>query len=325
MREIAFIKQNKEKWLEFEQAISGKEKKNPDDLASLYIQLINDLAFAQTYYPKSKAVVYLNNLAVQTYQMIYKTRRHEKNRLIQFFKTDVPLTVYNNRRYVLYAFVLFFFFLFVGVFSATQESDFLRFVIGDDYVDMTLENIEKGNPVAVYKMGSSWGSAIGITLNNLNVGAKEFILGITGGLGTAYVLFKNTMMLGAFQYFFYEHNVFWASVRGIWIHGAMEIFGMVIEAAAGFVIGAGILFPKTFSRVESLKRGFKNGLIIWFSTIPFTIAAGMLEGFITRYSPDMPIALNIFIILFTLGVISWYYLIYPYRVHKRMMQEIQAS
>lgn len=132
-------------------------------------------------------------------------------------------------------------------------------------------------------------------------------------------------MLGAFQYFFYEHNVFWASVRGIWIHGAMEIFGMVIEAAAGFVIGAGILFPKTFSRVESLKRGFKNGLIIWFSTIPFTIAAGMLEGFITRYSPDMPIALNIFIILFTLGVISWYYLIYPYRVHKRMMQEIQAS
>ena len=33
------------------------------------------------------------------------------------------------------------------------------------------------------------------------------------------------IMLGAFQYFFFKHGVFWESVRGIWIHGAMEIFG----------------------------------------------------------------------------------------------------
>ena len=44
MREAAFIKQNKEKWLEFEQAIFGKAKKNPDELASLYIHLVNDLS-----------------------------------------------------------------------------------------------------------------------------------------------------------------------------------------------------------------------------------------------------------------------------------------
>jgi hypothetical protein len=54
MREVAFIKQNKEKWLEFEQAIFGKAKKNPDELANLYIHLMNDLSYAQTYYPKSK-------------------------------------------------------------------------------------------------------------------------------------------------------------------------------------------------------------------------------------------------------------------------------
>ena len=71
MREIAFIKQNKEKWLEFEQAIFGKTKKNPDDLANLYIHLVNDLSYAQTYYPKSKTVVYLNHLASQIYQKIY--------------------------------------------------------------------------------------------------------------------------------------------------------------------------------------------------------------------------------------------------------------
>jgi len=317
MREVAFIKQNKEKWLEFEQAIFGKAKKNPDELASLYIHLINDLSYAQTYYPKSKTVIYLNHLASITYQKIYKTKREKTNRIVHFFKTEVPLIVYENRRYVLYAFLLFFIFTAIGVISAAKDDAFTRLIVGDDYVNMTLENIEKGNPVAVYKSGSNWGSAIGITLNNLRVGALSFAAGIFGGVGTVYILFKNSVMLGSFQYFFYERGVFWASVRGIWIHGCMEIFAIVIEAAAGLIFGAALLFPKTFSRVASLKRGFKNGLKIWFSTIPFTIAAGMLEGFVTRYSPVMPRVLNVFIILFTLAVISYYYLIYPYIVNKK--------
>ena len=75
MREITFIKQNKEKWLEIEQVIDGKVKKNPDDLSSLYINLVNDLSFAQTYYPKSKTTVYLNHLASLIFQRIYKTKR----------------------------------------------------------------------------------------------------------------------------------------------------------------------------------------------------------------------------------------------------------
>jgi len=320
MREVAFIKQNKEKWLEFEQAIFGKAKKNPDELASLYIHLVNDLSYAQTYYPKSKSVIYLNNLAALTYQKIYKTKREESNRLVYFFKTEVPLIVYQNRRYILYSFLLFFVFTAVGVLSAMHDVNFVRLIMGDDYVNMTLENIEKGNPVAVYKGGQGWSSAVGITLNNLKVGTVSFLLGLFAGIGTAYSLFQNSVMLGSFQYFFYEHKVFWTSVRGIWLHGSMEIFAMIIEAAAGFIFGAGILFPKTYSRITSLKNGFKNGLKIWASTLPFTFAAGMIEGFLTRYSMDMPIALSIFIILFTLGAITYYYLIYPFIVNKKYRQ-----
>ncbi|AWH86758.1 hypothetical protein HYN59_17305 [Flavobacterium album] len=321
MREVAFIKQNKEKWLEFEQAIFGKAKKNPDELASLYIHLVNDLSYAQTYYPKSKTVVYLNHLASITYQKIYKTKREETNRLVHFFKTEVPLIVYQNRRYVLYAFLMFFIFLGIGVISAMNDDSFVRLIMGDDYVNMTLENIEKGNAVAVYKSGSNWGSAFGITLNNLKVGLFSFIMGVFGGFGTAYVLFQNSLMLGAFQYFFYERGVFWESVRGIWIHGSMEIFGMVIEAAAGLIFGAGILFPRTYSRLTSMKMGFKNGLKIVLSTMPFTFAAGMLEGFVTRYAPDMPRILNVFIILFTLSLISFYYLVYPFIVNRKIKNQ----
>jgi uncharacterized membrane protein SpoIIM required for sporulation len=317
MREIAFIKQNKEKWLEFEQAIFGKAKKNPDEMASLYIHLVNDLSYAQTYYPKSKTVIYLNYLASLIYQKIYKTKRTETNRLVYFFKTEVPLLVYQYRRYLIYAFVLFFATVALGVVSAKYDSNFVRLILGDGYVNETLQNIKEGNPVAIYKSGSNWGSFVGITFNNIYVGMQCYILGIFAGLGTLYVALQNGIMLGSFQYFFYEQGVFWKSVRGIWIHGSMEIFAIVIETAAGFILGASILFPRTFSRMNSFKIGFKNSFKILLSTFPFTIAAGFLEGFITRYSIDMPNWLSSFIILFTLAVISFYYLVYPFIVNKK--------
>jgi len=318
MREVAFIKQNKQKWLDFEEAIFGKSKKNPDEIASLYIHLINDLSYAQTYYPKSKTVVYLNYLASNIYQKIYKTKREEKNRLIYFFKTEVPLLVYKYRRYLLYAFVLFFASVTIGVVSAKYDENFIRLILGDGYVNMTLENIKDGNPVAVYKSGSNWGGFIGITLNNLYVGVRCFIYGIFGGIGTFLVLIQNSIMLGSFQYFFYKEGVFSQSIRGIWLHGSMEIFGMVIEAACGFILGASILFPRTFSRLNSFKIGMKDGLKIFLSTVPFTIAAGFIEGFVTRYAIEMPQWLNIIIIFGTLFLISYYFLVYPTIVHKKI-------
>ena len=322
MREVAFIKQNKEKWLEFEQAIFGKAKKNPDEMASLYIHLVNDLSYAQTYYPKSKTVVYLNYLASQIYQKIYKTKRTEQNRLIYFFSTEVPLIVYQYRRYLVYAFVLFFACTAIGVISAKYDTDFVRLIMGDDYVNMTLENIEEGNPVAVYKSGSNWGGFIAITMNNLYVGLRCFLFGVFGGIGTFWIMLQNCIMLGSFQYFFYQEGVFWESVQGIWIHGSMEIFAIVIEAAAGFILGASILFPKTSSRMASFKMGFKDGLKIFLSTMPFTIAAGFLEGFVTRYSLEMPNWLNVVIILSTLSMISFYFLVFPFIVHSKMKNQL---
>ncbi|WP_264551766.1 stage II sporulation protein M [Flavobacterium sp. N2038] len=320
MREVAFIKQNKEKWLEFELAIFGKAKKNPDELANLYIQMMNDLSYAQTYYPKSKTVIYLNHLASQIYQKIYKTKRTEKNTVLEFFLTDVPLLVYEYRRYLMYSFILFAVTVSIGVVSAKYDPTFVRLILGNDYVNMTLENIKKGDPMAVYGSGSNWGSFIGITMNNLYVGAKCYFFGIFAGIGTFFIFLNNCIMLGSFQYFFFEQGVFWKSVRGIWIHGSMEIFAIVIETTAGFILGTSMLFPKTFSRLNSFKIGFKNSFKIFLSTFPFTISAGFLEGFITRYSIDMPNWLSSFIILFTLAIISFYYLVYPFIVHKKTQQ-----
>ena len=317
MREIAFINQNKSKWLDFELSLTQKSKHNPDELANLYIQLLNDLSYSQTYYPKSKTTIYLNFLVSQMYRKIYKTRRMEHNRVAFFFRTEVPGLVYQYRKQVLFAFVIFFFFCLLGVLSARYDKTFVRLILGDDYVNMTLKNIDKGDPMAVYKSGNSMGSFIGITMNNIGVASKAFIYGLSGGILTFYIAFQNAIMLGSFQYFFYEQGVFIESLKGIWLHGAMEIFSIIISTAAGFVLAGSILFPKTYSRLYSFKTGVRDSLKIFISIIPFFVVAGFIEGFVTRRSDTMPLWLDILIIVGTLSIISFYYLIYPFIIHKK--------
>lgn len=325
MREVAFIKQNKEKWLGIEQVIQGKIKKNPDDLSSLYINLINDLSFAQTYYPKSNTTVYLNHLSSQIYQKIYKTKRVEENRIMYFFTTEVPLLVFQYRRYLFYAFLFFILFTSMGVVSAIYDKDFANIILGEDYVNMTVENIKKGNAVGVYQSGSTWGSTIGIIFNNIGVGAKLYLYGIFCGVGTLFALLSNSIMLGSFQYFFYEYGALKDSARGIWLHGVFEIFSMVVEAMCGLILGASILFPKTLSRFNSLKIGFKDSFKIFLSTVPFTICAGIIEGYVTRHALKMPLILNIIIILGSLGIIGFYYFVYPFMVNKKINKNIHDA
>ena len=311
MREVAFIKQNKDKWLEVETVLNERKPISPDQMADYYVQLLGDLSFVQTYYPKSNTVTYLNFLVTQIYQKIYKTKRIEKNRLKFFFADYVPTLAYKYRKLIYFSFILFFFFALVGALSAYYEPRYVRAIMGDMYVNMTLENIENGDPMAVYKQGSNWASAIGITFNNIKVAFYCFLFGITAGVMTFSTALQNGVILGAFMYFCYEMGEINAALRALWLHGAMEIFSIVIAIAAGFVLTGGILFPKTYSRMLSFKIAFREGVSLLFGTVPFFIAAGFIEGFITRYYYDMPLWLNLTIILGTLAVITYYFLIYP--------------
>lgn len=314
MREVAFIKQNKEKWLEFEQVISNNTQKSPDEIADLHIKIMNDLSYAQSFYPKSKVVLYLNKLAKTSYGKIYHTKKQDKNTLLDFFLETVPLTVYKHRKYVYISFIFFFLCFFVGLLSTFNDETFARQILGNNYVDETLENIESGDALAIYKSGSNWGTFIGILDNNVRVGLNMFLSGLFAGIGTGFYIIVNGVMVAVFQAFFYQHNTFLDSVKGIWIHGTYEIFAMIIEGAAGYVIGASMLFPGSLDRFQSFKIGLRDAFYIFLSTLPFTFVAAFLEGYVTRFYNQMPTIFCFLIILFCLVSISYYYFVLPYKV-----------
>jgi uncharacterized membrane protein SpoIIM required for sporulation len=320
VREGSFIRKNLEKWKKYQ--YDGAT--DPDEIAGEFTELVDDLGYAKTFYPHSKVTQYLNSLASRVYLGIYKNKKEESSRIIRFWKTELPLVVRKYHREILYAFIIFIGFAIIAAFSAAHDETFVRGVLSDGYVEMTEDNIAKGDPFGVYKSENQVTMFLTIAINNIKVSFLIFVGGFLLSIGTVWFLFTNGVMLGAFQYYFFTKGLGWKSVLVIWIHGTMEISSIIIAGAAGFVLGNSILFPGTHNRLDSLKRGAKDGLKMLIGLVPVFIAAAFLEGFVTRYS-TMPVWLSIFILSASLAFIIWYFVVYPIRLEKKINQSLSQK
>lgn len=315
MRQARFVKINHERWKAFEEIQAKKIKTSPDELGDLFIQLTDDLAYAQTHYPNSEVTEYLNALTGQAHQEIYRNRRESWDRFVQFWITELPLMFYRGRKAVLWSFILFAISVAIGVISTDQDENFSRLVLGDGYVNMTLENIKKGDPMGVYKDEDMLSMFIGIAYNNIRVSLYVFAMGLLTSVGSGYILFKNGVMLGTFQYFFHQHNLLLESASSIWIHGTLEICGIILVGAASMVMGSSILFPGTYSRLESFRRGALTGAKMLMGLIPVFIVAAFLEGYVTRLT-EWPLWAKLVVIGASALFIIWYFIIYPFQLGK---------
>lgn len=174
----------------------------PDQLADAYTELTADLAFAQTHYPRSRITIYLNNLASALHNEIYRNKREKWGRLITFWTQEVPDVMWKERRMLLLSFVIFMISVLVGVVSTLGDESFPRLILGDGYMDMTLENIAKGQPMGVYGQESEANMFLSITLNNIMVSFNVFVSGVLTSFMSGILLFRNGIMIGCFDTFF---------------------------------------------------------------------------------------------------------------------------
>lgn len=315
MRETKFIEQNKEKWEEIEQLMEATDQ-NPEKLNEHFIQVTDDLAHARTFYPNRSVRVYLNYLAQKIFTSIYRGKKTDRNRLINFWKEELPQLVYESRNEFRTALLVFGLAVIIGAISCHFDPKFPRHILGDQYVDMTLENIESGDPMAVYKEKGAFGMSLGIAANNLWVAFLTFVMGAIYAIGTIWILIKNGVMVGAFQYFFVNEGVFWESFLTIWTHGTLEISAIVIAGAAGLTMGRGLVFPGTFSRLKAFQLSARRGLKIMVGIAPIILLAGFIEGYLTRYT-ETPDSIQLGFILVCLAFVLSYFVWYPWYKAKR--------
>ncbi len=320
MKEALFVKQNAEKWKSYEALITD----SPDELAQRFVDITNDLAYAKTFYPKSKTTAYLNGLASVLHQAIYKNKKEEKGRFFSYWKFELPLLFHTYRKQILYSFIFFVLAVSIGVLSAKYDDRMIRLVTSDRYVDMTNENIAKGDPFGVYKQANEFRMFFEIAVNNIFVSFVMFVSGVLFSIGPVFYLLRNGVMLGAFQYYFFSKGLGVESILVIWIHGTLEILSIVVVGGAGLVLGHGLLFPKTYTRLQAFKRSGKDATKIAIGIVPILLLAAFVEGFVTRHT-GMPIWLSISILATSLAFMIWYVIIYPHQLAKKLTIRTQAN
>lgn len=282
MRERQFVEQNKEKWERFEAFAEGRAKPGPEELSELYTRITDDLSYARTYYGRRSIRVYLNNLAQKVYLNLHKQRSDTGHPFVTFWTSDLPLALYRARKELNISLLFFVLSMAIGIVSSIHDPDFPAVILGDEYINMTEENIRQGEPMGVYKKSSEMDMFLAITLNNLLVAFRTFVLGAFFGVGTLIIMLYNGIMVGTFQYFFIERDLFTESFLTIWMHGALEISAIVIAGGAGLTLGRGLLYPGTLPRLQSFQIAARRSLKIMLGLVPVFLAAAFIEGFFTR-------------------------------------------
>lgn len=310
MKEVTFIRQNLDKWRGYETTVESSLS-TPDELADAYIDITSDLAFSQTHYPKSRITLYLNNLASAIHHRIYRNKRERWSRIVTFWTREMPQIMWHARKELCISFLIFVVSALVGALSQWLDPEFSRLILGNSYVDMTLQNIENGTPMAVYGSGSEGSMFFGITINNIMVSFRAFASGLLTSFATGLLLFCNGVMIGAFQTFFAQHGLLWDSFLAVWLHGTIEISAIIVAGAAGIAMGNGWLFPGTYGRLYSFRRGAMKGLKIVIGTVPLFCVAGFIESFLTRHT-EFPDAFRLTVILLSAIFIVYYYIVLPY-------------
>ncbi|MEM7298808.1 MAG: stage II sporulation protein M, partial [Bacteroidota bacterium] len=236
MKQAIFVKLNQDKWTGYEKSLESG-KLTADQLSKMYVHLTEDLAFSKAKYPRTALTAYLNKLSLKIHNLIYKNKPESKGRFVRFWKREVPMEMARASKPMIYSFLIMAVGVLVGVISTANDTTFARLILGDGYVDMTLENIKNGDPMGVYGKMDEWYMFFAITSNNIRVSFIAFIFGFFTSFGTGMILFRNGIMLGVFHYFFVQQGLFDETMLTIWVHGTIEISAIIMGCEAYELMG----------------------------------------------------------------------------------------
>lgn len=278
-----FIEKNSPSWIELKNLTELIDKKGIKQLDSkqlkhylyLFRKSSHQLAYARTYYPGSEVIPYINSLVANSHNHIYSVKKYDFSEVSGFFRFALPNNIRKYKNYILFATAIFLFgFILSWLLVANDPKSATYF--------MPQEMIENIN----WDMASSdqWDYPIMssyIMTNNISVAFKAFVLGITLGIGSIYILFSNGALLGALTGLVYHNGNpirYWSLILP---HGILELTAIFIAGGAGLMLARSILIPGEYSRKHSIIRSAKEAINLMLGVIVFLIIAGIIEGFFT--------------------------------------------
>ena len=285
------------------------------ELGLLYRQIAADLATLREDPGAVHFARYLNQLLARAHNIIYSTRKTSPSMILDFFWMTYPRAFRRNWNCVLVAMLIFLASALLGAGLTWQDPDFKLSILGPQMVQ-TIEKHEMWTHsiVGIKPLASS-----SIMTNNLSVCFVTFALGITGGLGTLYMMIFNGLLMGVVGMACHLSGMSLKLWEFVAPHGVLELPAIFIAGGAGLEIARGLLFPGLLPRKVSLAQAGGRGARLLLGTIPMLVIAGLIEGF---FSPShSPVAMKfVFAAVLFLSLLA-----YLFKISKPQAAAIKAS
>jgi uncharacterized membrane protein SpoIIM required for sporulation len=280
-----FSASRQQRWAELEKLLARSEGNgvrtlDADDIeafARAYRQVVADLAMAQRDFPDDQLTVWLNGLAARAHLRLYRAPAPSWRRFGRFFWTDFARRFRAAGPYLAVAALLLF-----GPALPAYVGALLDPTLRDALVPAGLRHVmESGRTWTDIQPALRPGMATLIFTNNIQVAFLSFAGGVLFGLGTAYVLMTNGLMLGgvlgAAQFYGVAPQI-WSFVSP---HGYLELTCIVIAGAAGLMLGDALVRPGLLLRREALARAARRAVELVVGAAPVLVVAGLIEGFVS--------------------------------------------
>lgn len=247
------------------------------ELGLLYRQVAADLSSVREDPMSQRIAEYLNQLLGRAHNLIYMGRRSHPGGILRFYRSVFPQVFRATFKYTLAAFTIFLGTAVAGFLACLADPSFQRYFLGPAMSD-TIERREMWTHsiLTIKPLASSY-----IMTNNLAVSFTAFAMGITGGLGTIYMMATNGLLFGIISAACWQAGMGMQLAEFVAPHGVLELPAIFIAGGGGLLIARGLLFPGPLPRRDALVVYGGEGIRLALGIIPLLVVAGVIEAFIS--------------------------------------------
>jgi uncharacterized membrane protein SpoIIM required for sporulation len=281
---LAFLDERRPDWQRLQVLLKSAgrrpEKLSPGEvreLAMLYRAAAADLATARRRFPADPVVRELELLVGRGRGLVYERATRRANLIELFADRYWQLLAERSAPMLLAAAVLLTPAVLAGLW-ASADPESVAGLLPVEFLWVTeADSTDQGlGPVGLA------GFSTYVFVNNIRVTLVAFVLGITAGVGTAWMVGYNGFLLGGLAGLAISAGNGGLLAAAVLAHGILELTCIVVGAGAGFSLARAILRPAQASRREALAKEAVPALTIAGATLPWLVIAGIVEGFVSR-------------------------------------------
>ena len=280
MKQAPFEAAHAREWSEFEQFLEKKTGFDPAEMPARFRRVCQHLALAAERRYSADLVDRLNRLALRGHHALYANRRRESQQVLEFMLAGFPRLVRQEWRLVTAAAVLFFGPLLALIALLQQFPDFAHYLLAPEQIANFHQMYDPANRRIGMREADTNVMMFGFYIwNNVRIGFQTFAGGMLAGVGSAWFLGANGVIIGAVAGYLTQAGfgeTFWSFVAG---HSALELVAIVLSGAAGFKLGLAVIAPGNLSRKAALIAAARPAVRMMYGAAMMFLGAAFVEAF----------------------------------------------